>query len=111
MTVESRKNLAASVLSKLLAQARETGDDDQFLVTRYVTERFLNRLGVSRLRDRFALRIQSRLKFAQPLTARASSRRQLLGTAIVKPRGISRPPAYVPSIPSAGGESLPAPGT
>ena len=31
---ESRKNLAASVLARLLVQARETGDDYQILVTR-----------------------------------------------------------------------------
>lgn len=53
---ESRKNVAASVLARLLARSRETGDDYQILVTRYVTERFLYRLGVSRVRDRFVLK-------------------------------------------------------
>lgn len=41
MTADSKKNLAASVLARLLARAKETGDDYQTLVTRYVTERFL----------------------------------------------------------------------
>jgi len=56
VTSDSKKNLAASVLARLLARARETGDDYQTLVTRYVTERFLYRLGLSRFRDRFVLK-------------------------------------------------------
>lgn len=40
MTAASKKDLAASVLARLLARARETGDDYQTLVSRYVTERF-----------------------------------------------------------------------
>jgi hypothetical protein len=76
-----------------------------------VTERFLDRLGVSRVRDRLVLRVQPRLRGRHPLTTRASSCRQLLGSAIVKPRGTSRPPANALSIPSQGGESPPAPGT
>lgn len=41
MTADSKRYLAASVLARLLARAKETGDDYQTLVTRYVTERFL----------------------------------------------------------------------
>lgn len=49
-------NLAASVLARLLNRAKETGDDYQTLLTSYGLERFLYRLAVSDLRDRFVLK-------------------------------------------------------
>jgi predicted nucleotidyltransferase component of viral defense system len=76
--VESRKNLAASVLARLLAQARETGDDYQILVTRYVTERFLYRLSVSRVRDRFVLKGAVLLRVWLPQPYRATRDLDLL---------------------------------
>lgn len=51
-----KRNLPASVLARLLARARETGDDYQTLVTVYASERFLYRLSVSLVRDRFVLK-------------------------------------------------------
>jgi hypothetical protein len=51
-----KRNLAASVAARLLHQARRTGDDYQTLLTAYAFERFLYRLGVSDLRDRFVLK-------------------------------------------------------
>lgn len=53
---ESATNLATSVTSRLLRLARQNGDDYQVLLTRYCLERFLYRLGVSRLRPRFVLK-------------------------------------------------------
>lgn len=49
-------DLAASVLARLLNRAKQTGDDYQTLLTSYCYERFLYRLGVSALRDRFVLK-------------------------------------------------------
>ncbi len=49
-------NLAASVLARLLNRAKETGDDHQTLLTAYCLERFLYRLGVSDLHERFVLK-------------------------------------------------------
>src|SRR6185437_11074929 len=46
-------DLAASVLARLLNRAKQTGDDYQVLLSNYCYERFLYRLGVLALRDRF----------------------------------------------------------
>jgi len=51
-----KRNVAASVAARLLDQARSSGDDYQTLLTAYAFERFLYRLGVSELRDRFVLK-------------------------------------------------------
>ena len=51
-----KANLAASVLARLLKKAKANGDDYQTLLTAYCFERFLYRLGVSPLRDRFVLK-------------------------------------------------------
>ena len=49
-------NLPASVAARLLNRAKQTGDDFQTLLVNYCLERFLYRLGVSALRDRFILK-------------------------------------------------------
>lgn len=51
-----RPNLAASVAARLLNQAKQTGADYQTLLTSYCLERFLYRLSVSGLQDRFILK-------------------------------------------------------
>jgi hypothetical protein len=51
-----RTNLAASVLARLLNRAKHTGDDYQTVLTGYCFERFLYRLGLSGVRDRFVLK-------------------------------------------------------
>ncbi len=51
-----KKDLAASVQARLLRRAKERGDDYQVLFATYVCERFLYRLGVSSVRDRFVLK-------------------------------------------------------
>ncbi len=48
------KNTAASVRDRLLALARERGEDFQLLLTRYALERLLYRLGKSSYRDRYS---------------------------------------------------------
>ena len=49
-------NHAASVRQRLLNRSRAEGGDFQALLTRYVLERFLYRLGVSEHRDRFVVK-------------------------------------------------------
>lgn len=56
MSPGKTRDLSASVLARLLKQARRTGDDYQRLLTLFVAERFLYRLGVSSVRDRFVLK-------------------------------------------------------
>ena len=56
MTTRRLKNVGASVRARLLARSRETGEDFQFLVWRYVVERFLFRLDHSPYRRRFVLK-------------------------------------------------------
>ncbi len=48
--------LAASVHARLLARAKERGDDFNLILTRYAVERFLYRLSVSPARDRYWLK-------------------------------------------------------
>ena len=69
--VASKRDMAASVLARLLDQARKTGDDYQNLVTRYLTERFLHRLEISRFHDRFVLKgaVLLRVWSSQPYRA------------------------------------------
>ncbi len=53
---EPPRNLAASVHDRLLNRSRATGEDFNFLLQRYGSERFLYRLGESKYRDRFVLK-------------------------------------------------------
>ncbi len=56
MTKLPVKNIGASVRARLLARSRETGEDFQLLLWRYVVERFLFRLDRSPYRRRFVLK-------------------------------------------------------
>ncbi len=56
MTHSERRNPAASARDRLLALARDRGEDFQLLLTRYGLERLLYRLSQSRHRDRFVLK-------------------------------------------------------
>jgi hypothetical protein len=51
-----KSNLAASVAARLLNRARQTGGEYQTLLTSFCFERFLYRLGLSAVRDRFVLK-------------------------------------------------------
>ena len=50
------KDMAASIRGRLLTRSRETGEDFQFLLQRYASERFLYRLGESPHRGRYVLK-------------------------------------------------------
>lgn len=50
------RNVAASHRAKLLALARDRGEDFQFLLGRWIIERFLFRLAASRHKDSFVLK-------------------------------------------------------
>jgi predicted nucleotidyltransferase component of viral defense system len=56
MSAKDIKNLSVSVLARLLNLAEQTGDNYQVLLAKFVSERFLYRLGRSALRDRFVLK-------------------------------------------------------
>jgi predicted nucleotidyltransferase component of viral defense system len=56
MSAKDIRNLPSSVLARLLNLAKQTGDNYQVLLAKFVSERFLYRLGRSALRDRFVLK-------------------------------------------------------
>ena len=56
MSKEKPSNIAASVRQRLLNIIRETGDDANFVWTRYATERLLYRLSVSEYAGQFVLK-------------------------------------------------------
>jgi predicted nucleotidyltransferase component of viral defense system len=68
---ETKRNLSASVLARLLKRAQETGEEYQMVLVRYCFERFLYRLGMSELRERFVLKgaMLLRLWSGQPYRA------------------------------------------
>jgi hypothetical protein len=68
---ETKRNLSASVLARLLKRAQETGEEYQMVLARYCGERFLYRLGMSELRERFVLKgaMLLRLWSGQPYRA------------------------------------------
>ena len=51
-----KSNLSASVAARLLQRAKQTGDVYQTLLTSFCFERFLYRLGISDVRERFVLK-------------------------------------------------------
>jgi len=53
---EPKKDYPASVLARLLNHSRENKEDFQSLLTRYVAERFLFRLGKSSFRNSYVLK-------------------------------------------------------
>ena len=56
MTVKKVRNVAGSHRAKLLTLARSRGEDFQFLLSRWVVERFLYRLAGSAQKDTFVLK-------------------------------------------------------
>lgn len=56
MSAKQVKNLAASLRAKLLSRSRERNEDFQFVLGRWIAERFLYRLGISRKSDQFVLK-------------------------------------------------------
>lgn len=56
MSAKEVKNLAASYRAKLLNRSRERKEDFQFVLSRWIAERFLYRLGASKQHDQFVLK-------------------------------------------------------
>jgi len=56
MTRKNPSDIAASVRQRLLNMAKEHGEDFQLVLTRFVLERFLYRLGCSQFREQFILK-------------------------------------------------------
>ena len=56
MTRRKPRNIGASVLGRLKRLSNQSGEDYQFLLQRYVAERFLYRLGESQHRENFVLK-------------------------------------------------------
>ncbi len=56
MTTEVKQNIAASVRQKLLDIAKKSGEPFDLLLVRYALERFLYRISISPLADRFMLK-------------------------------------------------------
>lgn len=56
MTRGKQSNIPASILGRLLARSKKTGDEYQTVLIAYVCERFLCRLAASPVRDRFVLK-------------------------------------------------------
>ena len=53
---DPKSNLPASIAARLLNRAKQAGDDYQVLLASFCFERFLHRLGMSGVRDRFILK-------------------------------------------------------
>jgi hypothetical protein len=77
------RNVAASVRQRLLDRARAQGEDFQVLLTQYVSERFLYRLGRSPQRDRFVVKGATLFRLWDPDQSRVTRDLDLLsrGTA------------------------------
>jgi hypothetical protein len=108
---EPKRNLAASVATRLLDRARRTGDDYQTLLISFCHERFLRRLGVSSARDRFVLKgvMLLRLWSEQPYRAtrdldllrRGDSSREAIRADIEAICAVRVPPDGVAFVPTA----------
>jgi hypothetical protein len=72
------RNISASILARLLDRAKQTGDDYQVLLSAFVGERFLYRLGVSGVRDRFVLKGATLLRVSSDHPYRATRDLDLL---------------------------------
>ena len=56
MTARAPRNLAASVAYRLLERSRQMGEDHQFLLMRFGTERLMYRLGQSAYAESFIVK-------------------------------------------------------
>lgn len=77
-----RKNIVASVKSKLLQIARSTGKNHQLLLLRYFQERFLYRLSQSAYQDKFCLKGAAFLYALQQEKSRITRDIDFLGLGI-----------------------------
>lgn len=83
-------NLAASVAARLLNLAKQKGDDYQTVLTSYCLERFLYRLGMSPVRDRYLLKGAMLLRVWSEQPYRATHDLDLLRTGDASAESIRR---------------------
>jgi predicted nucleotidyltransferase component of viral defense system len=75
----SRRNLSASVRARLLARAKERGENFSLVLTRYAMERLLYRLGASQYANRFMLKGALLFELWYSVSHRATGDIDLLG--------------------------------
>lgn len=85
----SGKNTAHSIFQRLLKRARATKEDFNFLLSRYGTERFLYRLGISSHKDRFVLKGASLFLVWKGRNYRVSRDVDFLGLGNLNPKLLS----------------------
>jgi hypothetical protein len=82
-------NIGISVRDRLTQRARERRENTQLLMTRYVIERVLYRLGVSKHRDQFVLKGAMLFSLWAPAPYRATGDLDLLGFGESAPDAIA----------------------
>ena len=87
--MKAPKNIGISVRDRLTQRARERRENAQLLMTRYVIERVLYRLGVSQHRDRFVLKGAMLFSLWAPTPYRATGDLDLLGLGENAPDAIT----------------------
>ena len=85
---EGPRNLAASVRARLLAIAREAGEEFQSVLVRYATERFLYRMSQSNAADQFVLK-GAWLFYLWAISRRATRDADLLGLGASSPEALT----------------------
>ncbi len=103
MKAKDVKNIAASQRAKLLNRSRERKEDFQFLLGRWVAERFLHRLGISPQRDRFALKGATIFLVWNGESARPTRDLDLLGFGVPDIGDIVQTFRDICSLPAADG--------
>ncbi len=93
------RDIAASVRARLLNQVRGTGEEFELTLTRFASERFLYRLGVSAARDRCLLKGASLLSVWLADPYRATRDVDLLASGAADDGAIRRLVAEVCAVP------------
>ncbi len=92
------KNIAASMRAKLLDRARERKEDFQFMLGRWIAERFLYRLGKSDQRDAFVLKGATLFLIWQGKLPRPTKDIDLLGYGPIQPKNVAESIRQVCSV-------------
>lgn len=103
MKPKTPKNVAASMRAKLLDRARERKEDFQFMLGRWVGERFLFRLGKSDQREAFVLKGATLFLIWQGKLLRPTRDIDLLGYGSAQVRNVVESIREVCSIEAADG--------
>jgi hypothetical protein len=83
------KNVAASIRPRLLKLAKESGEDFNYVLTRYALERLLARLAVSKHNDAFTLKGAMLFRVWSPKVHRSTKDLDLLGSGQPDPDRIA----------------------